>query len=561
MARTFTYLFGVGATLLRSRSRFPTRPTATDRAVPGGRGGRGLRGRARSSWSASIGCRSGPTASRPRSVPLLISLLAYFAGAPAVPAYAFFCFWVVLAGLLLLRTGHRRRPCALRLAVYGDRDPRTGRRVARRARLGHGLTGTSWSPPRPDVRFARAGRTAPGATGGRCAQRLAHRAGQSPGPRGALRSGAGAFRADGAATLDPAPRPGLVQGVQRSVRARRRRPRAHPGSPRRFGGARATATWLARLGGEEFAVLAPETDEREGLLLAERLRDEVKSDVCPRARPPDRELRGGDASRARDHLRRARCTPRTVPAMRPRRLGATARWSSATPRARRGGVRGSHVEHDSPASPRSCRWPRQSIAARAHRPTRGAWRATRSGWPVDSTFRRSTSSAYASRRSCATSARSAWPNPILGKAGPLTDEEREELERHPEIGARIVGAAQTRPGGRMDPDPPRAPGRQRLPARPARTSDPARGEDPRGRRRVCRDDRGRGPTGGRSRRSAPWPSSRRGPGASSTTTWWRCSSRFRVSSSWTPSPPTRRRLGPGSSRASARSSFPASSTK
>ena len=36
---------------------------------------------------------------------------------------------------------------------------------------------------------------------------------------------------------------------------------------------------------------------------------------------------------------------------------------------------------------------------------------------------------------------------ILGKAGSLTDEEREELERHPEIGARIVGAAQI---GRVD---------------------------------------------------------------------------------------------------------------
>src|SRR5204862_6568243 len=35
-----------------------------------------------------------------------------------------------------------------------------------------------------------------------------------------------------------------------------------------------TSDVLARLGGEEFAVLAPETDEKEGLLLAERLRAE-----------------------------------------------------------------------------------------------------------------------------------------------------------------------------------------------------------------------------------------------------------------------------------------------
>ena len=32
---------------------------------------------------------------------------------------------------------------------------------------------------------------------------------------------------------------------------------------------------------------------------------------------------------------------------------------------------------------------------------------------------------------------------ILAKAGPLTDDERAEVRRHPEIGARIVGAAQT----------------------------------------------------------------------------------------------------------------------
>src|SRR5205814_3842154 len=38
-----------------------------------------------------------------------------------------------------------------------------------------------------------------------------------------------------------------------------------------------TSDVVARLGGEEFAVLAPETDEPEGFLLAERLRSEVKA--------------------------------------------------------------------------------------------------------------------------------------------------------------------------------------------------------------------------------------------------------------------------------------------
>jgi len=39
------------------------------------------------------------------------------------------------------------------------------------------------------------------------------------------------------------------------------------------------------------------------------------------------------------------------------------------------------------------------------------------------------------------------PESVLAKPGPLTDDERSEFERHPEIGAGIVGAAQL---GRMD---------------------------------------------------------------------------------------------------------------
>ena len=46
-----------------------------------------------------------------------------------------------------------------------------------------------------------------------------------------------------------------------------------------------TSDVVARLGGEEFAVLAPETDEREGYLLAERLRAEVKATF---AREPEK---------------------------------------------------------------------------------------------------------------------------------------------------------------------------------------------------------------------------------------------------------------------------------
>ena len=48
-------------------------------------------------------------------------------------------------------------------------------------------------------------------------------------------------------------------------------------SPQALRRATRTSDVVARLGGEEFAVLAPETDEQEGFLLAERLRAEVKA--------------------------------------------------------------------------------------------------------------------------------------------------------------------------------------------------------------------------------------------------------------------------------------------
>ena len=80
---------------------------------------------------------------------------------------------------------------------------------------------------------------------------------------------------------------------------------------RRASAGHANGDLAARLGGEEFAVLAPEADEREGLLLAERLRDEVNATFA--REPAHLTISCGVATLpgARDHLRGA--APRRGP--------------------------------------------------------------------------------------------------------------------------------------------------------------------------------------------------------------------------------------------------------
>ena len=301
MARTYTYLFGIGGTLLAATFALPHAP---DRNLAV------LVGVAVAAYAVALvflirfdrlplwTYRMAPAAGT-----VMVGLIAYFAGAPAAPAYAFFLFWVVLAGSYfferIIAAGHALFACA----VYA---------IVILARGDVSLAALNWVMASGTILVAAAVMSALREQvallleqlDGRCAQRLAHRAGQSPGARGALRRGAGALRADWAGTLDPAPRPGLVQGVQRSVRAHRRRPRATRLAAALRRGTR-NGDLAARLGGEEFAVLAPEADEREGLLLAERLRDEVNATFA--REPAHLSISCGVATlpRTRDHLRGA----------------------------------------------------------------------------------------------------------------------------------------------------------------------------------------------------------------------------------------------------------------
>ena len=81
----------------------------------------------------------------------------------------------------------------------------------------------------------------------------------------------------------------------------------------------------------------------------------------------------------------------------------------------------------------------------------------------------------------------AIPDAVLGKPGPLNDEEWGLVRKHPGIGVAILGpSGQAAPGGGDRARPPRAHGRGRLPEGPAGRPDPAGGPHHRSRRHLRR---------------------------------------------------------------------------
>ena len=127
----------------------------------------------------------------------------------------------------------------------------------------------------------------------------------------------------------------------------------------------------ARVGGEEFALILPNTNQSEALTVAERLRcallDEFSSDAVPIT------ISFGIAT-FRDHAETARrcCTPQMTPFMRRRRAGATAASCSVV-RSRRACARTpASATSRASASPPSCstsrrRWICASAARHATR--------------------------------------------------------------------------------------------------------------------------------------------------------------------------------------------------
>jgi len=202
-----------------------------------------------------------------------------------------------------------------------------------------------------------------------------------------------------------------------------------------------TSDVVARLGGEEFGVLAPETDETEGYLLSERLRAEVRTAFaretekmtisCGVASFPVHGITSGELLHAADRAlyeakesgrdrsvvfkqvgvdgveRERVAIERTSP-----RLASLVSLADAVDR-RKG----------SPANSRRVAGFAEALARRLRLPDEEVERVRIAALLRD-----------VGEVGVAES--------ILNKAGPLDPRERQEVERHPEIGARIVGAAQ-----------------------------------------------------------------------------------------------------------------------
>jgi diguanylate cyclase (GGDEF)-like protein len=273
MARTFTYLFGVGATLLLLTLALPHSP---DRDVAG------LVAVAVAAYLAALGflvlfdrLPLWVYEATPVLGTILVSLAVYFGGSDAPAAYAAYYFWVVLAACYFLRPAVAATHLALASAGYG---------VALLASDGVAVPGLNWAVAtgslfvvgflmtalrgqmeRMLTELGRAART-DSLTG------LANRRELEGRFAGELERSTRGGRSLAIVVLDLDwfkefnDRFGHAAGdhalVQLSEALRR---------------ATRTSDIVARLGGEEFAVLAPETDEHEGFQLAERLRAEVRA--------------------------------------------------------------------------------------------------------------------------------------------------------------------------------------------------------------------------------------------------------------------------------------------
>ena len=402
------------------------------RRVPGGRGLPG---------PASTGCRCGSSRRRPcsaRSWSAWPSTSA--APRPPRPTPCYY-FWVALAACYFLRPAVAAAHLALASAGYGIVLLARGDVAVPGSEVGGG-DGDAVRRRHPDDGAAGPdGADADAARRGG-PHRLPDRAREPPRARGAVRGRARALDPGWAAAVDRGARPGLVQGVQRSLRARRRRPRAGPA--RRGAEAGDADQRRRRAAGRRGVRRARAGDRRaRGLSARRAAAGRGQGDVRPPAGEDDGELRRGQLPRARHHRRASSCIRPIAPCTRPRRQDGTARSSSGTPAPRREDAEEAAIERTSPQA-RLARLagrgggPSQGLAGQL--PKGGPLR--RAAGPRASTFPRRRSSGCGSPRCCATSGRSAWRSRSSNKPAPLSDEERRELERHPEIGARIVGAAQ-----------------------------------------------------------------------------------------------------------------------
>ena len=221
----------------------------------------------------------------------------------------------------------------------------------------------------------------------------------------------------------------------------------------------------ARLGGEEFAVVLPGLGEREALEAGERIRAALRREFDDLPWPVTTSV--GVAVTTQTPSASGTATQTPSASAQATRTPSAPRRCCGPPRARCSAPSGSAATAASPTTPRrsSRCWARSRTPAA----TLASSSRRRCCWP-----RRST---------CATSARPATPTPsaatrrrsrarcdlpearveriraagvlhdigklgvadaVLKKPGPLTDDEWEEMRRHPELGARILDHANLR---------------------------------------------------------------------------------------------------------------------
>lgn len=437
MARTFTYLFGIGATLLLVTLPLPHSP---DRDTLG------LVVVAVAAYVAALGflvlfdrLPLWFYEASPLLGTLLVGLVVYFGGSDAPAAYAAYYFWVALAACYFLRPAVAAAHLALASAGYG---------VALLASGGVEVPALNWALATGSLfvvgilmtalrgqmermlgELGRAART-DSLTG------LANRRELEGRFAGELERSTRGGRPLAIVVLDLDwfkdfnDRFGHAAGdralVELSEALRR---------------ATRTSDIVARLGGEEFAVLAPETDEQEGYQLAERLRAEVRATFareqermtvsCGVAGFPLHGITAGELLHSADRaLYEAKESGRDRSVLfQP--VGAPA-----------GDAGDAAIERTSPrlaslVSLAEAVDRRKGSPGNSRRVARYAERlARRLNLPEEETERVRIAALLRDVGEVGVA------ESILSKPAPLTDEERREVERHPEIGARIVGAAQ-----------------------------------------------------------------------------------------------------------------------
>ena len=437
MARTFTYLFGIGATLLLATLPLPH---SADRDTAG------LVVVAIAAYLAALGflvlfdrLPLWFYEATPLLGTILVSLAVYFGGSDAPAAYAAYYFWVALAACYFLTPAVAASHLALASAGYGIallasagvEVPALNWAVATGTLLVVGtlITALQSQMERTLTQLGAAART-DSLTG------LANRRELEQRFAGELERSTRGGRPLSIVVLDldwfkefndrfghAAGDRALVQLAQALMRATR------------------TSDVVARLGGEEFAVLAPETDELEGYQLAERLRAEVRATF---ARQPEKmtvscgvasfQVHGITAGELLHSADRALYEAKEAG----RDRSVVYRHAGAPEEDPTEGA----IERTSPrlaslVSLAEAVDRRKGSPANSRRVAGYAERLARSLSLPEEEVERVRIAALLRDVGEVGVAES-----ILNKPAPLSDEEWRELQRHPEIGARIVGAAQ-----------------------------------------------------------------------------------------------------------------------